>query len=88
MLEIRGKASLNCATVGNMTVWRGRAFQCVTVRGKKEKGLVHKWPKMALYIFFLKSLLVVDNDGALSKSTIKTVKIISLRCYGNMKMNL
>ena len=30
MLEIRGKASLNCATVGNMTVWRGRAFQCVT----------------------------------------------------------
>ena len=53
-----------------------------------QKGLVHKWPKMALYKFFLKSLLVVDNDGALSKSTIKTVKIISLRCYGNVKMNL
>ena len=27
MLEIRGKASLNCATVGNMTVWRGRAWK-------------------------------------------------------------
>ena len=40
MLEIRGKASLNCATVGNMTVWRGRAFQCVTVRGKKGKFVV------------------------------------------------
>ena len=47
------------------------------------KGLVHEWPKSALFNILIKTLVNISQHGTSSKTTTTSLKTNHYGCYGN-----
>ena len=55
----------------------------VTSQTPQGKGLVHEWPKSALFNILIKTLVNISQHGTSSKTTTTSLKTNHYGCYGN-----